>query len=82
MILIDVHEIWRRRKIHLCDTSAPSNNQKGDNAENRLKSLGIKIPVVKVKSLNRKYVECSRYVPQLMIRGEHIAIVTLDNTNK
>lgn len=44
----------------------------------RLKELNINIPVIKVKSLNRKYVECTRHVPQLLIRGDQIAVILLN----
>lgn len=77
--LSDVYEVYRRRKIHLCDTAEMG---QAKDCTDRLKALGLKIPEIKVKSLNRKYVECSRYIPQLLIRGEQIAIITLDNTNK
>lgn len=44
----------------------------------KLKQLKIQFPTVLVKSLNRKYVECTRQVPQLMVRGEQVAVVMLD----
>lgn len=44
----------------------------------RLQTLNITIPSTKVKSLNRRRVECSRNVPKLLIRGEQIAIIILD----
>lgn len=44
----------------------------------RLKMLKITPPTIAVKSLNRKMVECSRNVPKLLIRGEQIATVILD----
>lgn len=50
----------------------------------RLKMLNITQPTIAVKSLNRKQVECSRNVPKLLIRGEQIATIILDQqtTNK
>lgn len=44
----------------------------------RLKMLNIARPTIAVKSLNRKQVECSRNVPKLLIRGEQIATIILD----
>lgn len=44
----------------------------------RLKLLNLKLPEVKVKSIHRKYVECSRHISQLVIRGEHIISIILD----
>lgn len=44
----------------------------------RLKMLNIARPTIAVKSLNRKLVECSRNVPKLLIRGEQIATIILD----
>lgn len=72
-----------------CYTDEDNNNGDGSSGNNnesdpttvdcveRLKLLGIEIPEIKVKSLNRKYVECTRHVSQLVIRGEQIAIITL-----
>lgn len=49
-----------------------------EDCSQKLKKLKLQFPIVHVKSLNRKYVECTRKVPQLMVRGEQVAVVMLD----
>ena len=46
----------------------------------RLAELKVTLPQIKVKSLSRKKVECTRHLHQLLIRGEQIAVVMLENT--
>lgn len=80
IVLSDVYEIWKRRKLHHCAIAAIDTDPASDEQTNaclaRLKSLNVEVPVTKVKSLNRKFAECSRRIPQLLIRGEQIAIIT------
>lgn len=85
LVLSDVHEVWRRRKTHLCTTAdhvSEKHNLEAIDEERvclaRLRSLGIEMPTVAVKSLNRRFAECSRRLAQLMIRGEQIALITVD----
>ncbi|XP_055910647.1 U7 snRNA-associated Sm-like protein LSm11 [Eupeodes corollae] len=72
ILLRDVHETWKRRKYKydenkFCGT--PSD------CSERLRRLGITLPVASVKSLNRKNVELSRSIPNLFIRGDEIVVV-------
>lgn len=104
IVLIDVHEVWKRKKFHYCPKAVmqsrppppPSSNADADDNNNanrddddddneqfaecmqRLKMLNIARPTIAVKSLSRKLVECSRNVPKLLIRGEQIATIILD----
>lgn len=80
-MLTDVFEVWKRRKLHHCHTAAFDIDEIDPDAQlelcvSRLRSLNIQIPTTTVKSLNRKFAECSRHIPQLMIRGEQIAVIT------
>lgn len=74
--LSDCYEKWRRRKYKY----SPNVQAYGtpEDMNYRIKRLGIKIPEITVKSLNRKYVECTRNVSQLMIRGEQVVLITVD----
>lgn len=81
-----MQHIWKRKKLHYWST-ANNDNDDGESSTaidcvKRLEKLGIKIPEMRVKSINRKYVECSRHVKQLFVRGEQIAVITLDETSK
>lgn len=49
-----------------------------EDCSQKLKKLKIQFPIVELRSLNRKYVECKRNVPQLMVRGEQVVVVMLD----
>lgn len=42
--------------------------------------MGIKVPEISTKSINRKNVECTRKIPQLMIRGEDIVLIGEDKS--
>lgn len=95
IVLIEVFEVWKRKKFHCCSKAVMKSPQQYDddndtNSDNRyekelfnecmqrLKMLKIAPPTIAVKSLNRRMVECSRNVPKLLIRGEQIATVILD----
>lgn len=75
LLMKNVVETWQRRKYRYGDQSIS-----GDPAEEeccaRLQQLGISFPLVHVKSLNRKNVELRRNIPQLMIRGENVVLIS------
>lgn len=79
--LTNVSEIWKRRKKYFSENKVLFGNTiTSELALAKLKAMGIEIPKLSdIKSLNRKYVECSRHVDQLLIRGEQIALVTQCN---
>lgn len=88
MALSDVHEVWKRRKAFQCATADPhpaaADDGRGvvdddtdvDECSRRLRELRIRLPTVAVRSLNRKYVECSRRLDKAMVRGEQVVLVT------
>ncbi|KAG4079855.1 hypothetical protein HA402_014986 [Bradysia odoriphaga] len=78
IVLSDVCEVWTRKKINFCDAADGS----PEDCSRKLKQLKLQFPTVHVKSLNRKYVQCTRNVPQLMVRGEQVALVMLDSITK
>lgn len=81
IVLVDAVETWKRRKFAFSENKTPGMQAiTADVAHKRLAAMGIKVPQVKVKSIDRKYVQCTRRVPQIMVRGEQIVLVTRDNS--
>lgn len=74
LALTDCTETWTRRKFKFSEAKTSLPNPPKDCSE-LLKKLGIEIPEINVKSLNRKYVECTRKIGQLMVRGEDVILV-------
>ncbi|XP_065079766.1 U7 snRNA-associated Sm-like protein LSm11 [Ochlerotatus camptorhynchus] len=77
MALSDVYESWKRRKYRYSENKLSTLGEAQDCSE-LLRKMGIDVPEVSVKSVDRKYVMCSRKVPKLMIRGEQVVLVTPD----
>lgn len=75
--LVDCIEVWTRRKFKFSDSNVALLGPPQDCSQ-LLKSMGIKVPQITTKSLNRKKVECTRKIPQLMIRGEDVILVSED----
>lgn len=75
--LTDCIEVWKRRKFDYSDNNVPLLGEPS-NCSKRLAELGIKIPEITAKSLNRKNVQCTRRIPKLMIRGEDVVLVCKD----
>lgn len=80
LALSECTETWKRRKFTFSDTKIIHPQPPQDCTEFLLK-LGIKLPKISVKSLNRKYVECTREIGQLMIRGEDVILISEFNKN-
>lgn len=75
--LSEVEECFKRKKYYFSD--ATGNFGQVRKQTKSLQVLGYRLPETKVKSLNRKYVECTRNFSQLFIRGEQIVtIIKLD----
>lgn len=74
--LIDVIESWKRRKFKY--TKNQDCFGEPQDMSSRLKMLNIKLPRVIVKSVDRMRVQCTRKIPQIMVRGEQISHVVLD----
>lgn len=75
--LVDCIEIYQRRKFNFSESKVPLLGQPED-CTALLASMGIKVPEISVKSLDRKHVQCSRKLGQLVIRGEEIVLVAED----
>ncbi|XP_055528906.1 U7 snRNA-associated Sm-like protein LSm11 [Wyeomyia smithii] len=77
MALTDVFESWKRRKYRYSQNKVCALGEPTDCSE-QLRKMGIRVPDVSVKAIDRKYVQCTRRVPQIMIRGEQVVLVTPD----
>ncbi|XP_055611339.1 U7 snRNA-associated Sm-like protein LSm11 [Uranotaenia lowii] len=77
MALVDCQESWKRRKNRYSENKVCALGEPQDCGQ-MLRKMGISIPEVTVKSVDRKYVNCSRQVPKLLIRGEQVVLVTPD----
>lgn len=80
--LIDAFEEWKRKKLHRCPQIVPVQNLNavvvGEQCEQRLQSMNIELPPISIKSLSRKIVICRRHISKLLVRGEQIALITLE----
>lgn len=72
--LVDCIEVWKRRKFKFSDSKVALLGPPED-CSDELAAMGINIPEITTKSINRKVVECSRVIPQMMIRGEEVILV-------
>lgn len=79
IVLVDCIEVWKRRKFKFSDNNVVLGPPQ--DCSNLLKSMGIKIPKITTKSINRKKVECTRRIPQLMLRGEEVVLVSEDQSD-
>lgn len=75
--VVDVEEQWRRRKVCVSESNVIfGNTLPVDVALRKLEKMGISVPEMQsVKSVNRKYVELTRKVPQLLVRGEQVVLI-------
>jgi len=75
--LVDCIEVWKRRKFGFSDNKVALLGPPEDCSQ-LLHSMGIKVPEIATKSVNRKVVECTRKIPQLMVRGEDVILIGED----
>lgn len=75
--LIDCIEVWTRRKFKFSENNVPILGCPEDCSEH-LKAMGIQIPEISTKSVDRKRVQCTRKLPQIVIRGEEVVLVAED----
>lgn len=75
LVLTECTETWKRRKYSFSEAKV-IHSQPSQDCTNLLLKMGIKLPTISVKSINRKYVECSRKISQLMIRGEDVVLIS------
>lgn len=75
--LSEVKEVWHRRKFNYSENKVASGGVKvsREAAQKKLAAMGIQVPEVAVQSIDRKKVKCTRYVKQLLVRGEQIVLV-------
>lgn len=76
--LKDAVEIYNRLKVPYTKSKTVIGCESSDMSP-RLKELGIELPLVTVKNLGKKHVQCTRKIPQILIRGEIICMISLDN---
>lgn len=83
--LLNVVLVWKRKKPHFCASAMSASLPNGVNDGNgmdecmqRMQRLGINMPAINVKSIDRKFAECTRSVVQLVVRGEQILLVHSD----
>lgn len=77
LTLIDCVEVWKRRKYKFSDNNVAMLGPAED-CSKILKSMGIVVPEISTKSIDRKAVQCSRKIPQMMIRGEEVVLIGED----
>ncbi|XP_065368618.1 U7 snRNA-associated Sm-like protein LSm11 [Calliphora vicina] len=75
LLLVDVLECLEQRKYKYVDDKLVT-HQVPQDCSHILQQLGITLPQQSVKSLGRKRVEIKRHLPQLLLRGEHVVLVS------
>uniref|UniRef100_A0A1A9WNC6 Sm domain-containing protein n=1 Tax=Glossina brevipalpis TaxID=37001 RepID=A0A1A9WNC6_9MUSC len=78
LLLTEVVECYQQRKFKYAEQNMPLLDASEDCSQ-RLRRIGIMLPLQNVKSLSRKTVEIKRHLPQLLLRGEHVVLVQLDH---
>ncbi|XP_050090240.1 U7 snRNA-associated Sm-like protein LSm11 [Anopheles aquasalis] len=73
----DVRESWRRRKYRYSEIPGPELDTPEDCSE-RLRQLGISLPSIETRSVDKKHVICTRKVPQMLVLGEQVVLVTCE----
>lgn len=75
--LVDCMEQWKRRKYKFSENKVALLNDP-QNCSGLLVQMGITIPLISTKSIDRKNVECTRKLAQLLVRGEEIILIGED----
>lgn len=75
--LVDCIEQWKRRKYNFSENKVALLGNPKD-CSKLLEQMGIKIPKIETKSIDRKNVQCTRKIPQLMVRGEEVILIGED----
>lgn len=95
MALEDVTEVWtrpKRRKIPALGKSPPNFTKKQNSfyfniLENAIASFTLKPPKIQPPEIkitpcaDKKLEQCERHVKQLLLRGEHVALVVVYSEN-
>ncbi|XP_035791756.1 U7 snRNA-associated Sm-like protein LSm11 [Anopheles albimanus] len=77
LAISDVCESWRRRKYRCMVIPGPQLDTPQDCSE-RLRQLGINLPAVETRIADKKHLICTRKVPQMLVLGEQIVLVTVE----
>lgn len=77
LAISDVCESWRRRKYRCMVIPGPQLDTPQDCSE-RLRQLGISLPAVETRIADKKHLICTRKVPQMLVLGEQIVLVTVE----
>lgn len=76
IVMSNAVEIWTRRKWkYSTQKTVFKDSLPEQSALKRLAKMGLKLPLIAVKSLDQKHVKCTRQLSQIMIRGEQIVFV-------
>ncbi|XP_041773235.1 U7 snRNA-associated Sm-like protein LSm11 [Anopheles merus] len=80
LALSDVCETWTRRKYRYSENRQhPDSMEAPRDCSERLRRLGIVLPELKVRPADgKKNVIITRKVPQLLVKGEMVVLVTLE----
>ncbi|XP_053665465.1 U7 snRNA-associated Sm-like protein LSm11 [Anopheles marshallii] len=77
MAISDVCETWTRRKYRYSENNQhPESMSAPTDCSERLRRLGIVLPKTKVRSEGKKNVIITRRLPQLLIQGMQVVLVT------
>lgn len=76
--LVDCIEQWKRRKYKFSENKVALLGEPKDCSE-LLARMGIEIPKITTKSIDRKNVQCTRRLPHMMVRGEEVILIGEDN---
>ncbi|KAM7343694.1 U6 snRNA-associated Sm-like protein LSm11 [Cochliomyia hominivorax] len=75
LLMVNVVECLEYRKYKYGEDKLVTHQEPQD-CTKLLQQLGIILPQQNVKSLGRKHVEIKRHLPQLLLRGEHIVLIS------
>lgn len=80
VIVSNAEQVIKRRNFKYCFTPLVAADGQDEDANTRecierLASLSIQIPQIKVMDKHGRSVDCKRNVPQLLVRGEHIVTI-------
>jgi small nuclear ribonucleoprotein (snRNP)-like protein len=75
--LVDCIEQWKRRKYKFSENKVAMLGEPKDCSE-LLARMRIEIPKIITKSIDRKNVQCTRKIAQLMVRGEEVILIGED----
>lgn len=75
--LVDCLEQWKRRKYKFSENKVALLNEPRS-CSVLLVQMGITVPQILTKSIDRKHIECTRKLAQLLVRGEEVILIGED----